>query len=94
MHMNTNEIDVICQMKHTGEVIPLRIRLQDSDGQYHNFNIKGYRPLSREGTYTSPDGIMCTCYIKVYECKVEVFGSEIVVRLYYDKSKSEWRMIA
>ena len=94
MRMNTNDIDVICQMKHTGEIIPLRIRLQDSDGEYHNFNVKSYRPISHEGEYTTPDGIHCTCHIKVYECKLEVFGSVMLVRLYYDDSRSTWRMVA
>ena len=36
-------LDVICQFKKDGTIIPLKIRLQDEDGEYQSYMVKSYR---------------------------------------------------
>ena len=47
------EIDVIAQFKHDGEIIPMRLQMLNSAGQPEAYTIKGYRRLANKGTYTS-----------------------------------------
>ena len=88
-----DQVDVICQHKADGEVIPLRFRLMNEDGQYETYTIKGYRFLTHPGSYTTPDGIYVTRSTTfVYECVVVVLDYKKKVRLYYDTSNSKWRI--
>ena len=41
-------IDVICQHNKDGEIIPMRLRLCDDDGEPHAFTIKSYKDLSHK----------------------------------------------
>ena len=50
-------VDVICQHKYNGEIIPIRFRLMNEDGEYENYTIKGYRNISHPGPYTTPDNL-------------------------------------
>ena len=87
-----NDVDVICQHTCKGDIIPLRIRVMDEDGEYHIYNIKSYKDLSNRGTYTTCDGIFVTNHIHVFECKIIIFGNTKTVRLYYDMQRSIWKM--
>ena len=87
-----NKLDVICEFTKNDEIIPMRIRVADDDGQLHTYNIKAYKNLSGRGAYTTPDGIYVTNDTLVFICKIEIFGMEQLVRLYYSISKSRWRM--
>ena len=80
---SVDSVDVICQHKSNGEIIPIRFRLMNEDGEYENYTIKEYRPLNHKGTYTTPDGIFVSeCTTLVYECVVVVLNSKRKVRLY------------
>jgi hypothetical protein len=85
------KLDVICEHKSDGDIIPLRIRIRNEDGEYHVFSIREYRDLSHRGTYTTGDGVFVTNNTLVYECHIEVFGTQKTVKLYYEPHRSLWR---
>ena len=85
------KLDVICQHTADGEIIPLRIRIRNEEGEYLTFSIREYRDLSHRGTYTTGDGAFVTNNTLVFECHIEVFGAQKTVRLYYDVNRSLWR---
>ena len=85
-------VDVICQHKSNGEVIPLRFRLMNEDGQYENYTIKGYRTVTHPGPYTTPDGLYVSYSTFVFECVVVVLAYKRKVRLYFETHNSKWRI--
>ncbi|MCR5196501.1 MAG: hypothetical protein K6D38_09285 [Pseudobutyrivibrio sp.] len=88
-----DKIDVICQIKADGSVIPLKFRLQNEDGIYETYTIKSYKPLPKQGTRTTSDGLYISNQSDVFECKVHLMGLERTVRLYYDnKSSNTWKL--
>lgn len=88
------KLDVICMMGGDGTVIPIRIRFADEDGAVHVYAINEYRDLSHRGTFTNPDGIFITNEMLVFLCKINTFGQDKRIMLYYDASKSKWMMSA
>ncbi len=86
-------LDVICQHSRDGTVIPLKIRLQDEEGQFQTFRIRGYRRMAPKGAYAASGGVYVTNEIQIFECRILVFGQERVVRLYYDAGKGSWRIL-
>ncbi|MBO4456573.1 MAG: hypothetical protein J5802_02510 [Butyrivibrio sp.] len=85
-------VDVICQHKSNGEVIPLRFRLMNEDGQYENYTIKGYRNISHPGPYTTPDGLHVSSSTYIFECVVVVLDYKKKVRLYFEPHNCKWRI--
>ena len=85
-------VDVICQHNRDGEVIPLRLRVCDEEGELHAYTIKGYRDLTGRGTYTTRDGIYVTDHMLVFECHIMVFGRIRTVRLCYDQARNLWAL--
>ena len=86
-----DNVDVICQHKANGEIIPLRFRLMNEDGQYENYTIKGYRSLSHKGAYTTPDGIFVSgTTTMIYECVVVILDYKKKVRLYFETRTCKW----
>ena len=55
-----NFIDVICQYTATGNIIPLRIRVRDTDGEYHCFTIKGLENCHIRANINRPTEPWCT----------------------------------
>ncbi|MBE5832261.1 MAG: hypothetical protein E7306_11055 [Butyrivibrio sp.] len=93
--MNTviNEVDVICEHKSDGSIIPLRLRFMNEDGVYNVFTIKGYRKSDRKGAHTTEDGVYTTDSTFIFECLIIVLGIKKVVRLYYDPAtNTKWRL--
>ena len=88
----SHNIDVICQHKADGDIIPLRFRLKNEDGEYETYKISGYRCLSHPGAYMTPDGVMVTGNVYVFECTVVILDYKKLVRLYFDKSICRWKM--
>ncbi len=86
------DVDVICQFSQEGNIIPLRIRVKDEEGEFHIYTIKGYRDLSHQGEKLMPDGVYVTDRTLVYECKINVFERMKVVRLYYEPAHLSWKM--
>ena len=87
-------VDVICQHSRNGEVIPLRLRVCDEEGELHAYTIKAYRDLTGRGAYTTQDGIYVTDHMLVFECRIPVFGRLRTVRLYYDQVRNLWALRA
>ncbi|WP_292194489.1 hypothetical protein [Butyrivibrio sp.] len=88
-----NEVDVICEHKADGSVIPLKFRFMNEDGEYDTFSVKGYRASKRKSTYTTPDGIYATDSTTIFECMITVLGMKRVVKLYYDpRTNTTWRL--
>ncbi len=88
-----DEVDVICQHKADGSIIPLRLRFMNEEGEYQSFPIKGFREAEKKGTHTTEDGIYVGDYTFVFECLIISMNMKRIVRLYYDpKNSSRWRM--
>ena len=85
-------LDVICQHSSGGEIIPLRIRIKEDD-EYHTFTIKGYKNVSTNGAYTTPDDVYVTSNIMVFECLIDVFGQRKSIRFYFNKNSVEWSVV-
>lgn len=65
-------IDLICQHTREGNIIPLRIRVQDEDMEYQELNIKRYREKNEIGL------IKFECDVVVRDTKktVTIFSSD------------------
>ncbi|SFU86671.1 hypothetical protein SAMN05216540_11549 [Butyrivibrio sp. M55] len=85
-------VDVICQHKYNGEIIPIRFRLMNEDGEYENYTIKGYRNISHPGPYTTPDNLYVSSSTYIFECIVVVLNSKKRVRLYFETRNCKWRI--
>ncbi len=89
---NIQPIDLIVCHNSDGSIQPLRLRLQDEDGQYQAFSIKEYRELSHQGARTMPDGVSVSDKTLIFECKILVWGTERIVRLYSNPPFLSWKM--
>ena len=88
-----DKIDVICEHKSDGSIIPMRLRFMNDDGEYETYTIKGYRESEKKGTHTTADGIYVGDSTFIFECMVICNNMKRVVRLYYDpRSGSSWKM--
>lgn len=87
-----NFIDVICQHTKEGDIIPLRIRLEDEDGIMQTFNIKGYKELTSKGRYVSPYGTIVHSHTWSFICKIQVLNSIKEVELFYNSNDNLWRL--
>ena len=85
-------IDVICQHSSDGTMIPLRLRIQDEEGEFHAYTVKGYKDLSHKGNYTMPNGVIATSALFPFECRINVFGALKVVSIYYNSTDNVWRL--
>ena len=87
------DLDVICQHCHDGPIIPIRIRVKE-DGEEYVYTIKGYKQISVDGAYTTPDGVYVTSDYLIFECKIAVFGQMKTIRLYFNKRNIAWSIRA
>ncbi|MBO6240421.1 MAG: hypothetical protein J6O61_06205 [Butyrivibrio sp.] len=88
-----DEVDIICEHKSDGSIIPIRIRLMNEDGEYTVFTIKGYRESEKKGTHTTEDGIYVADSTFIFECLIIVAGIKRIVRLYYDPmTNAKWKL--
>ncbi|WP_035769712.1 hypothetical protein [Butyrivibrio sp. NC2002] len=88
-----DEVDVICQHKANGRIIPLRLRFMNEDGQYETYTIKGYREAEKKGAHTTEDGIYTSDSTFIFECLIISAGMKRIVRIYYDpRINSKWRL--
>ncbi len=85
-------IDVICQHTKDGNMIPLKLRIQDEEGEFQSYAVKGYKDCSHKGNYTTPNGIISTSTIFPFECKINVFGTMKVIEIYYNSAENLWRL--
>ena len=83
---------MICQHTKDGNIIPLRVRLDDEDGQIQQLSIKSYRCLSAGGKVILPNEVGVTSHILYYECRIVVFEREKIVRLSYNMLTRLWNI--
>lgn len=84
------QLDVIAQFKHSGEIIPMRLQMLNSAGQPEAYTIKGYRRIAPKGTYTSIDNVFVTHSTITFECQIELNNKMSVVRLYFQPEGNLW----
>lgn len=85
-------IDVICQHTKDGDIIPMRIRVQDEDGVFQTFNIKGYTELSSPSQYLSPYGTIAHSHTWTFLCKIQVLNSIRTLELFYNSNDNLWKI--
>ncbi|MCR5718933.1 MAG: hypothetical protein K6F84_00050 [Lachnospiraceae bacterium] len=85
-------VDVICQHKADGDIIPIKFRFMNEDKEYETYKICGYRRLSGPGTYTTPDGLLVSGTTFIFECLVIVLDNKRKVRLYFERNNCKWRL--
>ncbi|MCQ2082617.1 MAG: hypothetical protein MJZ11_13260 [Lachnospiraceae bacterium] len=90
---NNQFIDVICQYTKTGMIIPMRLRIQDSDGLYHVYNVKGYKELTSAGEYKTPYGTISHSPNWRFSCKIQVFDKYKDVELFFNGKDNLWKIV-
>ncbi len=85
-------VDVICEHTVDGEVIPLKMRVKDDNGEYQTYRIDAYKDKSGNGSYTTRDGIYITNETNYFECNIGVLGRVRIIRLYYKPGEGIWRL--
>lgn len=88
---NEQLADVICQHKKDGSIIPMKLRLQDDDGEYQTYMIKAYKDITPNKQYDLPSGVGATNHIWQFECIISVFNTQKTIRLFYNKLDNKWR---
>ena len=90
------DVDVICQIKSDGSIIPIRIKLEDEEKQIQIFNIKRYKPpkecLQSDRGFHSLGRIPSTNMMD-FECIIEIFEIEKIITLRYLVSSHNWVLI-
>ncbi len=74
----TKPTEVITQFTPEGKIIPIRIRLQDDDGAYQTYSIKGYKELTHYDC------------VFTYACKISVFDKIRIIKLIYQSHDCKW----
>lgn len=87
-----NKVDVICEHKSDGTIIPLRFQLADEDGIHQRYTIKGYKVLEKHKDERSKDGLYVTHDMIIFECRIEVLETWRTIRLYCRRSGGEWKL--
>jgi hypothetical protein len=85
-------IDMICRHNKDGTMMPIRFRMTDDDGLIHEYRVKTYKDLSHKGTFEMPNGVTATSTIFPFTCKIDCFGTEKELLLYYNSSDHVWTM--
>lgn len=88
-------VEVICQFTPDGKIIPIKFKMMDAEKTFQVFSIKSYRYPSiytkeHDSYYGRP---FHTRNILDFDCKIEVFGAEKVIRLRYFVNKMEWKIL-
>lgn len=87
-------IDMICQHRADGTIVPMKIRMLDDDGAYQEYKIKAYKDLTYRGNmFEMPDvGMIRSQGIYPFECKIECFGRQRLIRLFYNSYEHTWKL--
>lgn len=84
-------IEIICQHKTDGSILPIKIRFSDEDGEQQIYRIVSYRECqSGEETYLLPNAIPATRFLRRFDCKIQVFGKEKTIVLLYHPNSGIW----
>lgn len=82
--------DVICQHTKEGKLIPLKLRIEDDDGELQNYSIRSYRPMSVGRDVVLPNEVTVAKSIYRYECKLCIWGREKIINLFYHAYEKVW----
>lgn len=85
-------VDVICQHRRDGSIIPIKLRIEDDNGEFQTYQIRAYKDLKTYGEYTMPNYVTAKSAIHRFECKVVVFNEEKRIFLYYNTFDNKWRV--
>ena len=85
-------IDVICQYTKKGNIIPLRLRIEDNDGMMHEYNVKGYKETSHPGEYTTPYGTMAHSNNWSFRCKIQILDQYRNVDIFFNSNNNLWKI--
>ena len=88
--MSRIKADVIAQHTRNNELIPLRIRVADEDGEEQTYAVKGYKRLNANGKVMLPNEVTVMSHTKYFQCKIEVFGRQKIVDLTYNFNDQAW----
>ena len=91
-NMVVEQVDVICEYKSDGKLIPYKFRIMNEDGEYETYSVKEYRELPKKGAYTTQDGIYVSNKDRILECKIVILGTQKITRLYYNPDLEKWRL--
>lgn len=76
-------IDVICQFTRDGNIIPMKIRMQDDDGELQEYRIKAYKEVEvLSGVASGGDA--------AFECKIEAYGRVRNIKILYSAFSRQW----
>lgn len=90
-YVDDQVIDVICQHKTDGSIIPIKIKLQDEDGEFQIYKIYAYKMLLENGIHIMPNGVKIGNHIWTYECRINVFGCLKTMYLMYNINDGKWK---
>ena len=87
-------VDVISECTADGEIVPLKLRVKDDNGEYQSYRIDSYKNMTGTGTYDTQDGVYVNDQSVYFRCNITVFGKKRTVTLYYWQSEGVWRLAA
>ena len=82
--------DVICQHTKDGQLIPLKIRVEDDDGELQSYSIRSYKPMTVGGKLVMPNEVTLKSSIWQFECKICMWGKEQIISLFYSAYDKVW----
>ena len=81
-------LDVICQHKPDGSIVPLKLRQRDPDGEHQAYMVKSYRCCELTDAIKNPT------YSRVmFKVKINSFGREKIVKISYSYTDGIWRLL-
>lgn len=85
--------EVICQHRKDGSILPIKIKFENEDGEVQIYRILRYRECGiGEGYIKLPNSIYATRSIRRFECKIQVFGREKDIVLFYNTGDGRWNI--
>lgn len=93
MDIIDRKLDVICQHTCSGEVIPIKLRMIDDDGEWQIYKIKAYKTLSCPGTIHLPNSVDTTLNTWIFECQLVILGRIIIIKLHYNIYDGIWKIV-
>jgi len=90
---SNQQIDVICQFNKDGSIIPIKIRMEDDNGETQSYVIQGYIEYPPGSGYRIPGGFSATNSIHVFKCKIHSFGHEEILHMFYNTANCQWKLV-
>ena len=90
--MEEKRLDVICQFTTDALIIPMKIRIKDSDGVYQEYKIKAYKELPYGDDLVLPNGVHVKSHIRPFKCRIESFGKYVDFKMIYNAKEALWKI--